>query len=118
MAEERILIGVVDDHPQTATSISGSLDYAGYRTFEAYNGRDAIDMAKKMKPALLISDIVMEGIDGYAIAKELKTQKIIFITAYPVNRVKLTGLKNVVGVLTKPVSPEQVVKAVQKALKK
>jgi DNA-binding response OmpR family regulator len=100
---EKVLIGIIDDNPQVATSIAQLLDYNGFDTYQAYNGSDAVHLAEERKPALLVCDIRMEGISGYDVAKMLPNQKILFMTGYDIEETKMDGLKNVVGLMRKPI---------------
>jgi two-component system alkaline phosphatase synthesis response regulator PhoP len=50
-----------------------SLLRKGYEVVEASSGREAIEMARKEQPTLILLDILMPGIDGYEICRQLKT---------------------------------------------
>jgi DNA-binding response OmpR family regulator len=112
--EKKAKIAIVDDHIQTAVSISEALEYNGFDTIQAYTGKDAVKLCKAEKPDLLLLDIKMEDKDGYEVAKELPGQKIIFITGYELNGQKKT--RNVVGILTKPIDIDKLIELVKKKL--
>jgi DNA-binding NtrC family response regulator len=59
---------VVDDERAVADSLAMILRYAGYSTSVAYNGEQAIEVAQLRVPDLLISDVVMPGINGFELA--------------------------------------------------
>jgi len=111
-----IRIGIVDDHIQTAISISQMLEYHGFKTFQAYNSKDALVMVKEKKPELLITDLKLgESKTGYDLAKELPKQKVLFITGYELDKNK--PLKNVIGTLRKPIDINELLKIVEREFK-
>ena len=113
-----IKIGIVDDHIQTAISISQLLEFKGFKTFQAYNVKDAITRAKKEKPDLLIVDIRLgEDEEGYDIAKELSKQKILFISGYNLDANRIKKFKNAIGYLVKPIDIKILLDAIRKEFK-
>ncbi|RKY41140.1 MAG: hypothetical protein DRP85_07065 [Candidatus Makaraimicrobium thalassicum] len=70
MEQKKIL--VVDDEKDTLTVLEERLANAGYLVITAENGRDAIDTAKDQQPDLILLDIIMPGMDGGVVARELK----------------------------------------------
>lgn len=79
---------VVDDETINRTLLVNMLEQQGYTdTFEAQNGTIAIELAKRVKPDLVLLDVVMPVMDGYEVATQLKKiaddiyLPIIFITA-------------------------------------
>ena len=77
---------VVDDEERVALSIERSLQRE-YQMRVAYNGTDALKIARRTKPDLIILDIIMPGMDGLEVCRELRNdpllQKvpILFLTA-------------------------------------
>ncbi|HET7705059.1 MAG TPA: response regulator transcription factor [Thermoanaerobaculia bacterium] len=65
MTDSRIL--VVDDDPAIRRSIVAELRSVGYETIEAVDGRDALSAAARGKPDLVISDLAMPVMDGFAL---------------------------------------------------
>jgi len=115
--ESDFLIGVVDDNPQNATYISETLEFRGFRCFEAYDMEDAIKGAKGKKPDLMLLDIKMQyDHEGYKIAREIKNIKVLFIASETPDS-KMLKLKNVGGYVMKPFDPEELVMKVRKILK-
>jgi CheY-like chemotaxis protein len=66
----RILL--VDDDPAVVWFFAGLLREAGAIAIEASNGREALELARRRPPDLLISDILMPEIDGFTLCRELK----------------------------------------------
>jgi two-component system, response regulator PdtaR len=113
----QFLIAIVDDHIDTAISISHMLEYYGFRTIQAYHGEQGIDMCKSGQPDILLLDIKMEGMSGFEVAEALPNQKIFFFTANGVNRKNLVKFKKqTVGILHKPLDIQELIEKVAKVL--
>ena len=71
MAGERILI--VDDDPDFSDALRLLLEAHGYETFRAESGKDALEKLDRIKPDLIILDVVMESdIAGFEMAYHLR----------------------------------------------
>ncbi len=70
-----IEILVVEDSPTQAENLRHLLEEDGFRTVVAENGKKALAEAHKHKPSIIISDIVMPEMDGYAFCKAIKSDK-------------------------------------------
>ncbi len=66
---------IAEDSPTQAEQLKGLLTEHGYKVAVAANGKKALAEAKKRKPALIISDIVMPLMDGYTLCKEIKSDE-------------------------------------------
>lgn len=102
---------VVDDVPENIDILTGILKDE-YRIRAATNGPSAIALAKKAPPDLILLDIMMPGMDGYAVCRELKSDlatckvPVIFVTAMGEVEDESRGFDvGCVDYLTKPVSP-------------
>ncbi len=65
-------IVVVDDDPAVVWFISGLLQAAGAEVLEAHDGDRALELAQNAWPDLVVSDVLMPGLDGYALCREIK----------------------------------------------
>jgi two-component system, response regulator PdtaR len=100
-------IVIADDESLIRLDLREMLTDLGYDVVgEAGDGRNALDLARKLRPDLVIMDIKMPGVDGIAAAEELTREKIapvVLLTAYSdqglVDRAKDAG---VVGYVVKP----------------
>jgi response regulator NasT len=100
-------IVIADDESLIRLDLREMLTELGYDVVgEAGDGRNALDLARKLRPDLVIMDIKMPGVDGIAAAEELTREKIapvVLLTAYSdqglVDRAKDAG---VVGYVVKP----------------
>jgi len=64
----RPVVLVVDDERVIADTLAIILSRSGFATFTAYNGTSALELARIVSPALLISDVVMPGMTGVELA--------------------------------------------------
>jgi len=87
MAKKRSPLLVVEDIPNVRELLEVTLRFQGYEVITATNGQDALDVLETERPALIITDILMPKLDGFAMMQELrsnpKTQDIpvIFLSA-------------------------------------
>ncbi|MFC2048744.1 response regulator transcription factor [Elusimicrobiota bacterium] len=85
MGKKKILI--IEDEPNLAQSLSIRLEDAGYKTQIANNGVTGWEILQKMKPGLVLLDVMLPGMDGYAVCRLAKNNKktkdipIIMLTA-------------------------------------
>lgn len=79
---------VVDDNTDAANSVASLLRLHGQEVKQAYDGPSAVRMAGEFKPDIIFLDLVMPGLDGFAVARQLramesmKSAKIIALTAF------------------------------------
>lgn len=121
MIRKKIL--VVDDEEDILRVIERRLSGAGYAVITATNGQDAITLAKKDHPDLIVLDIVMPDMDGgdvaYVLENDHRTKDIpiIFLTAL-LSIKEEKSKKEIAGksFLAKPYNPEDLIKTIQKLL--
>jgi len=123
MAKEKIL--VVDDEQDLVKLIRYHLEKEGYKLLSAYNGEDALSLARKERPELVILDLMLPGIDGLEVCKKLKADQalshtaIIMLTAKGEEADITTGLKlGADDYMTKPFSPKELVARAQAVLRR
>ena len=63
---------IVEDSPTQAELFRNTIEDHGYQVSVAYNGQEALDSIKKQKPNIVISDVLMPGMDGYQLCKHIK----------------------------------------------
>ncbi len=121
MNKQRIL--VVDDHEPLLAAIQGILEGEGYTVFTATDGINALELMEEIKPNLIIADIMMPRMDGYALYEAIRihpewiTVPFIFLTAKAEREDKLKGKgMGAEDYLTKPFDPEELVVAVSSRL--
>ena len=109
--DQRPRLLLVDDEPTNLQVLRHVLQ-ADYRLLFATDGARALQVAREQLPQLILLDIMMPGMDGYAVCRALKADPatagipVIFITALDDSQDETAGF-DVGGVdyLTKPVSP-------------
>jgi sigma-B regulation protein RsbU (phosphoserine phosphatase) len=119
---ERILL--VDDDPTNLHVLYETLNGRGYRLLVAKNGEQALAVAAKAHPALILLDIMMPGIDGFETCVRLKEQPetadaaVIFLSALAETKDKVKGLGlGAVDYISKPFDADEVIARVETHLK-
>jgi DNA-binding response OmpR family regulator len=64
---------IVEDSPPQAERLKYLLEEEGYSIRHAANGNEALDAARQRKPNLIITDVLMPGMDGFTLCKEVKS---------------------------------------------
>jgi CheY-like chemotaxis protein len=79
---------VVDDNPDIASSLCKALELMGHECHVARDGYEAISTALRIRPEVVLLDIGLPGLDGFAVAQRLRQEpalretQIIAVTAY------------------------------------
>lgn len=113
---------VIDDEPEMLNLVKFTLEHAGFEVFTCDNGRTAWDEITKVKPDLLILDVMLPGIDGYSlqlkISKEEGTKKmpIIVLTALEPSKTLFQKFTQVTNFMTKPFKTDELLEAAQSAV--
>lgn len=107
---------IADDEPDILEILHYNLQAEGYEVLQAKNGVEAIDIAKKENPDLIILDIMMPGKTGIEACNILRTMPagknalIVFLTALSDEGTEIKGLESGADdYITKPVSPRVLV---------
>ncbi len=115
---------VVDDRPANRQFVLSLLGYFGHRLLEAAGGVEALQIVRDERPALVITDIGMKGMDGYQFALHLRADpavsppRIIFLTAtyFEAEARALAQACCVSRYITKPVEPQVLLEAIDAVL--
>lgn len=123
MTHSKILI--VDDEPDILEFISYNLRKEGFETFTASNGHEAIDIAKKEIPNLVILDVMMPDMDGIETCYHLrelpamKNSLILFLSARSEDYSQIAGFDaGADDYVTKPVKPRLLISRIKALLKR
>ena len=113
---------VVDDEQNIRDLASLYLQKEGYTVETAENGRDAVARFGELQPALVILDVMMPGIDGFEVCRELRRQHdvpILMLTARNDDIDKIVGLElGADDYMTKPFNPREMVARVKAILRR
>lgn len=114
---------VVDDEPMARTLLRLMLVRAGFDVFEAEDGFDALNKVKANPPDLMILDVMMPGMDGFAVCEVLREDEahsqlpIIMLSAKTDPDSVRRGIRaGATKYLTKPVSSDDLTRHVRDAL--
>ncbi|MEI8112488.1 MAG: hybrid sensor histidine kinase/response regulator [Bacteroidia bacterium] len=106
---------IVDDVPDNLKVLSGILKENGYKIRPVLNGQLALEVAENEKPDLILLDIMMPGMDGYEVCRQLKLNPklkdipVIFISALNDTKDIINAFKSGgVDYITKPFQAEEV----------
>ncbi|HAK74720.1 MAG TPA: two-component system response regulator [Sporomusaceae bacterium] len=107
MAKAKSTVLVIDDQPGIRRLLTEVLTEEGYTVVTAINGIDGVTKTKEVKPALILMDMKMPGMDGIETLREIKRlgqgDRVIMMTAYGeldlVNQAREMGAY---GYITKP----------------
>jgi two-component system OmpR family response regulator len=111
------LILVVDDEPSIRDLLSASLRFSGFEVLTAAAGLEAVEIAERVKPDLVVLDVMLPDLDGFEVAKRLDAP-VLFLTARDAADDKLKGLGLGYDYVTKPFSLEEVLARVQAVLRR
>ncbi len=114
---------VVDDEPAITGLVATALERAGYRVIEANDGESGVARARADRPSLILMDITMPGVDGYAAAQQLVDDPltaripILFLTGKTMQEDGGRAFKHGGAMFVrKPFSPARIVELVDVAM--
>jgi CheY-like chemotaxis protein len=115
------VILIIEDNEQNLYLMRFLLTKYGFTVFEATDGIKGLEMAKKIKPYLILLDIQLPAMDGYEVARELRKNDdlagtiIVAVTSYAMvgdrERILEAGAD---GYIEKPIDPEKFVEQIKK----
>jgi DNA-binding response OmpR family regulator len=122
MKKGKARILVADDEPRYVWAIRTNLEARGYEVLAAGDGQEAIELAAREEPDLIILDIRMPNLDGYEACRRIRqfsTVPVIMLTAMAEDRDKVRGLDTGADdYVTKPFSVEELLARVRAALRR
>ncbi|MBI5243013.1 MAG: response regulator [Elusimicrobia bacterium] len=104
---------VIDDEPEMLSLIRFTLEQGGYEVITCDNGRHAWNAILQNKPAMLVLDVMLPGIDGYSLQikisqdEQTKGIPIIVLTALEPSKTLFKKFPQVVGFMTKPFNTDE-----------
>jgi two-component system alkaline phosphatase synthesis response regulator PhoP len=120
MTGKRVL--VVDDDVKTVELVKLYLSRDGYKVLSAYDGTEALRLARENRPDLIVLDLMLPGVDGLEVCRTLRNESdvpIIMLTARTTDEDKLTGLGlGADDYVSKPFSPRELAARVRTVLRR
>ncbi|MFH0942320.1 MAG: response regulator transcription factor, partial [Chloroflexota bacterium] len=120
MTGKRVL--VVDDDAKTAELVKLYLHRDGYRVTLAYDGIEALRLAREGHPDLVVLDLMLPRLDGLEVLRRLRAESdvpVILLTARTTDEDKVTGLGlGADDYVTKPFSPKELAARVRAVLRR
>ena len=120
---ERVL--VVDDEADIVALVAYHLVKAGYRVSMASSGTEALEAARRERPALIVLDLMLPGISGYEVIEHIRAAEatrhiaVLMLTARRDEADRIQGLSlGADDYLTKPFSPQELVLRVAAILRR
>ncbi|HOA36252.1 MAG TPA: response regulator transcription factor [Bacillota bacterium] len=119
-AKKKVLL--VDDEKTLVKALKFNLEKEGFLVEEAYNGEEALEKAFKVNPDIIILDLMLPGLDGFEVCREIRKKEeipIIMLTAKGEDIDKVLGLElGADDYITKPFNPRELVARMKAILRR
>jgi DNA-binding response OmpR family regulator len=120
MTDAKIL--VVDDDKKIVELITLYLKKDGYQVLSAFNGQQAIELARRRQPDLIVLDLMLPQVDGMDVCRILRAESdvpIIMLTGRSTDEDKLAGLElGADDYVTKPFNPRELLARIRAVLRR
>ena len=122
--ENKLKVVCIEDEPEMIELIRFILGRRNFELIGAVGGREGLDMVRKVKPKLVLLDLMMPDIDGWEVYQKMKADKelsdipVIVVTAKAQSIDKVLGLHiaKVDDYVTKPFGPQELLASINKVL--
>lgn len=115
-----ITVLVVDDVPSQVELISIYLKDSGYKVIQASNAQEALQKTVEQKPDVIITDVVMSGMNGFQLCRSIKRNPatcelpVVLCTGRKQKLDRIWGIRQGADLyMTKPFTREEIVKAIR-----
>ncbi len=113
---------VIDDEPSVREVVRGYLERDGYLVYVAGDGAEGLSLAERMKPGLIVLDLMLPDVSGEEICREIRSRSdvpILMLTAKSGEEERIAGLMlGADDYLPKPFSPRELVARVRAILRR
>ncbi len=124
MAEEKKTVVCIEDEPEMIDLVKLILGRKGFELVGAVGGREGLEIVRKLKPDLVLLDLMMPDMDGWEVYQQMKADEelkkipVIVVTAKAQSIDKVLGLHiaKVDDYVTKPFGPQELLQSVNKVL--
>lgn len=119
MNMEKRLIVVVDDHPHVLRFIEVDLKLRGFKVITTTSGEEALELIRLKKPDMMLLDLIMPGIDGLEVLRQLRAFSLLPVIAFSATSEKRESAIRMGAndFLTKPFHPEELDRKIEALLK-
>ncbi len=114
---------IIEDNEQNLYMQTFLLEQRGYEVVQARDGREGLELAARLKPALIVLDIQLPLMDGHEVARRLKKQPgtrdipIVVVTSYAMPKDREQALASGCdGYIEKPIDPDTFVSEIERHL--
>jgi len=123
MPSEQSTMVIVDDDKNNVLALEKVFDREGARVFTALSGQEALDLCRNHSVDVVLTDLMMPGMDGNELLEALKTispdSEVVLMTAYGTVENAVAAMKRgAYDFVEKPVKRQAIVKTVRKAIEK
>ncbi|MGK7872336.1 MAG: response regulator transcription factor [Xenococcaceae cyanobacterium] len=115
---------LIDDDPNLILLVKDYLEFRGYEVITAENGREALEILERQIPDMIVCDVMMPEMDGYALVEHIRQEPrtnwipVLFLSAKGQSQDRVKGLNTGADVyMVKPFEPEELVAQVEASLK-
>jgi DNA-binding response OmpR family regulator len=123
-AQEKLKVVCIEDEPEMIELIRLILGRRNFELIGAVGGREGLEVVRKIKPKLVLLDLMMPDIDGWEVYQQMKADEelshipVIVVTAKAQSIDKVLGLHiaKVDDYVTKPFGPQELLASVNKVL--
>ena len=122
--KDRKRLLLIDDDPNLILLVKDYLEFRGYEVLTADNGKEALNVLSQNLPDMIICDIMMPEMDGYALIENVRQDQrtswipVLFLSARGQSQDRIKGLNLGADVyMVKPFEPEELVAQVESSLK-
>ncbi|RLC67329.1 MAG: two-component system response regulator [Chloroflexi bacterium] len=124
MAEEKKVVVCIEDEPEMIDLVKLILGRKGFDLVGAVGGREGLETVRKLKPDLVLLDLMMPDMDGWEVYQQMKADDnlkdipVIVVTAKAQSIDKVLGLHiaKVDDYVTKPFGPQELLQSVNKVM--
>jgi DNA-binding response OmpR family regulator len=126
MAEEKKTVVCIEDEPEMIDLVKLILGRKGFDLTGAMGGREGLDAVRRIKPDLVLLDLMMPDMDGWEVYQQMKADEelkdipVIVVTAKAQSIDKVLGLHiaKVDDYVTKPFGPQELLQSVERVLER
>lgn len=113
----------IEDNEQNLYLVRFTLEKHGYQVFSAADGQEGVELAGRVVPDMILLDIQLPRMDGYAVARQLRTNSdlasipIVAVTSYAMAGDRDKALEaGCTGYIEKPINPDTFMQQIEQFL--